>query len=240
MNARTVVRCGGAGGSARAAVAGALVGALSCAGLAGCGSLFGPPPPAPHYWVLDAATRAGGAPNANGIVPAVPAAPAASSPSPASVIVVAMPRAAAGYDTDRIVYAREPHRLEPYAENQWIDTPPRMLMPLIAESLARTGVFGAVLNTPAPAEGAWRLETTIVRLQHEVPEARVVFTLRATLVDQPHRRVVAAREFEAVAPTPSTNPAGAVAAANTVAADVLKQLADWCAAFARTPGPPGP
>jgi len=193
---------------------------VACAALAGCGSLFGPPPPAPHYWVLDAAERSSTA-----------VAPAAAASAP--VIVVATPRAAAGFDTDRIVYVREAHQLEPYAENQWIDTPARMLLPLVGESLARTGAFGAVLNTPSPAEGAWRLETTIVRLQHEVPEARVRFTLRATMVDQPRRAVVAAREFEAVAPTPSVNPAGAVAAANAAVADVLRQLDDWCTGVAR-------
>ncbi|HEX4510858.1 MAG TPA: ABC-type transport auxiliary lipoprotein family protein, partial [Burkholderiaceae bacterium] len=166
----------------------------------------------------------------------------ASAPSTAAsapVIVVAMPRAAAGYDTDRIVYMREAHRLEPYADNQWIDTTPRMLQPLVGQALARTGAFAAVLDAPSPAEGGWRLETTIVRLQHDVADGRVVFTLRATLVDQPHRAVVAAREFEAATPTSTVDPAGAVAAANAAAADVLAQLASWCVAAVQAPRPPG-
>lgn len=188
--------------------------ACTLAAVAGCGSLFGPQPPAPHFYTLDAA------------LPAAAATPVATASAP--VLIVATPRAAAGFDTDRIVYVREAHRLEPYADNQWIDTPPRMLGPLIAESLARTGAFGAVLAAPSPADGQWELDTQVVRLQHEVGESRVRFTLRATLVDKPTRTVVLAREFEAVAPTPSTDPAGAVAAANVAVADVLRQLTAFC------------
>jgi cholesterol transport system auxiliary component len=204
----------------RVTAACALIGAL-----AGCESLFGPPLPAPHFWALDgdAAASAPAAP--------LPASPPASAP----VLIIAKPRAAAGFDTDRIVYVREAHRLEPYADNQWIDTPPRMLAPLIAESLARTGAFGAVLAAPSPANGQWELDTEIVRLQHELPESRVRFTLRATLVDKPLRSAVAAREFDAVAPTPSASPAGAVAAANVAVAQVLRELTAFCVDAARAP-----
>ena len=189
---------------------------LACAALAaGCGTLFGAPPPAPHFWTLD---------------PALPAARPAAAGASAPVVIVAMPRAAAGFDTDRIVYVRAAHQLEPYADNQWIETPPRMLGPLIAESLARSGAFAAVLATPSPANGQWELDTQVVALQHEVPEQRVRFALRATLVDKPTRTVVVAHEFEATAPTATTDPAGAVAAANAAVADVLGQLTAFCVA----------
>lgn len=198
-----------------------LVAAITAGGgalLAGCSTLLGPAPPAPAFHTLDAVSAAA-PPGA-----ATPAAAGASAP----VLIVAMPRAAAGFDTDRIVYVREAHRLEPYADNQWIDTPPRMLGPLIAQALSHTGAFAAVLASPSPANGQWELDTQIVRLQHEVAESRVRFTLQATLVDKPTRTVVRTREFEAVAPTPGANAAGAVAAANVAVADVLRQLTDFC------------
>jgi cholesterol transport system auxiliary component len=201
-------------------VFGALVSLAAAMLVSACGSLFGSPAPAPHFWSLDAALASAGPASAP------PRAAAASAP----VLIVATPRAAAGFDTDRIVYIREAHRLEPYADNQWVDTTPRMLGPLIAESLARTGAFAAVLSTPSPANGQWELNTEIVRLQHELADSRVRFTLRATLVDKPMRTVVVSREFDAVAPTPSANPAGAVAAANSAVAQVLGQLTDFCTA----------
>ena len=197
--------------------------------LAGCDSLLGPPPPAPHSWTLDAA-------DAGGLPAGRPGAPAAGATT-AAAIVIGVPRAAAGFDTDRIMYVRETHRLEPYAENQWVDTPSRMLLPLLSGSLARTGAFAAVLTVPSSTHGGWLLETLVVRLQHEVPEGRVRFTLRATLVDRLNGTAVAAREFEATAPTPSTNPAGAVAAANAAVAEVLAQLSPWCVDAVRAARP---
>jgi cholesterol transport system auxiliary component len=209
----------------------ALAGAIGAL-LAGCSGLFGPPPPTPHFWSLDGqvapAATAQAAPAA---ASAAAAAPAASAP----VLIVAKPRAAAGFDTDRIVYVREAHRLEPYADNQWIDAPQRMIAPLVAESLARSGAFAAVLAVPSPAQGQWELDTEIVRLQHEVAAQRVRFTLRATLVDRPLRAVVVAREFDAVAPTPSTDAAGAVAAANVAVAQVLRELTAFCVDTVRRP-----
>jgi len=210
-------------GQARA-VAACTLGAL----LSACGSLLGPPPPAPHFWSLDAQVGA--------TAPAAPASAVAPAPrASAPVLIVAKPRAAAGFDTDRIVYVREEHRLEPYADNQWIDTTPRMLGPLIAGSLARSGAFAAVLSTPSPANAQWQLDTEIVRLQHEVGASRVRFTLRATLVDRPRRAVVVAREFDAVAPAATASPAGAVAAANVAVADVLGQLTTFCVGAASAP-----
>jgi cholesterol transport system auxiliary component len=212
----------------------ALIAAGLCLLLAGCGSLLGTPPPAPRFWSLDAAPAV---PSASASTSA--SAPASATRASAPVLIVAKPRAAAGFDTDRIVYVREEHRLEPYADNQWIDAPQRMLGPLIADALARTGAFGAVLATPSPANGQWELDTEIVRLQHEVGAQRVRFTLRATLVNRPLRTAVVSREFDAVAPTPATNPAGAVAAANVAVAEVLGQLTAFCVEATRAGLTPG-
>ena len=189
--------------------------------LAACGSLFAPDPPAPHFYTLDATALAGPARH----VAAAPASMAASAP----VMIVAVPRAEAGFDTDRIVYVLEEHRLQPYADNQWIDTPSKMLSPLISDAMARTGSFGAVLMAPSTVIGQWELQSDIVRLQHEVVAARFRFTLHVTLIETRTRAVVLTREFDASAPVDGASPAAAVAAANVVVADVLQQVAAACA-----------
>jgi cholesterol transport system auxiliary component len=188
--------------------------AVATASLAACGSLFAPSPPAPHFYTLDAA-----APGA--LAPRV----AASAP----MMIVAVPRAEAGFDTDRIVYVLEEHRLQPYADNQWIDTPSKMLAPLISETMSRTGSFGAVLTAPSTVPGQWELQSDIVRLQLEVAAARFRFTLRIVLIETRTRTVVLTREFDASAPVSGVSPAAAVAAANVVVADVLQQVAAICA-----------
>ena len=77
-----------------------------------------------------------------------------------------------------------------------------------AAAAGRSGAFSAVVMTPTAATGELRLETEIVRLQHEFAArpSRVRFTLRAYLVDDKTRRVLAWREFDAAAPAASETP----------------------------------
>ena len=188
--------------------------------LTACGSLFSPTPPAPHFYTLDGPAPITVTSHAASMSSLGPSAPA---------MVVALPRAEAGFDTDRIVYVLEEHRLQPYADNQWIDTPARMLAPLISAALSRTGAFGAVLQEPGPASVRWELQSDIVRLQHEVISARFRFTLRVTLIERRTGMVALSQEFDASAPVIGAGPAAAVAAANVVVADVLRQVAAVCA-----------
>jgi cholesterol transport system auxiliary component len=158
--------------------------------------------------------------------------PAQSSPgTTALTLIVNHPHAAAGFDSLHMIYLRHPDELEHFAHNEWIDTPARMLPPLIVSAVANRGVFRAVVQTASPATGDLRLDTEILRLQQEFFSApsRVRFTLRAYLVDIATRRVVAAREFEAVAAAPSDDPRGGVTAAQMAVKNVLADLADFCA-----------
>ena len=76
-----------------------------------------------------------------------------------------------------------------------------------------------------------RLDTEILSLQHEFLAApsRVRFTLRAYLVETATRRVIATRDFEAIAPAPTADPHGGVIAASRAVQTVLDSLAAFCA-----------
>ena len=159
----------------------------------------------------------------------------APKPSPAApTLIVNPPHSASGFSSQRIVYVREAHQLEYYAHSEWIDSPARMLAPLIADTVGNSGAFRAVVRTPSAADGDLRLDTEIVRLQHEltVRPSRVRFTLRATLVDNTTREVLAWHEFDESAPATSETPYGGVLAANQAVQTVLEQLAGWCAEMA--------
>jgi cholesterol transport system auxiliary component len=145
-------------------------------------------------------------------------------------LIVATPHAAAGFDSRRMMYLRRGDELEYFAHNEWIDTPARMLAPLIVAAVEARGAYRAVVLTPSPATGQVRLETEILRLQQEFLGApsRVRFTLRAQLVESGTRRVVASREFEAVAAAPSENQRGGVTAAHEAVRKVLGEVADFC------------
>ncbi|WP_313953710.1 ABC-type transport auxiliary lipoprotein family protein [Accumulibacter sp.] len=145
-------------------------------------------------------------------------------------MIVNPPRAAAGFDNQRIVYVRAAHQLEYFAHSEWADTPARMIAPLIVEAIENSGTFGAVVLTPSAASGDLRLDTEIVRLQQEfdgVP-SRVRFTLRASLVDNITRHVLAQREFDTSVAAASDDPRSGVEAANRAVHEVLESLAGFC------------
>ena len=192
---------------------------LSLMVLGACGGLRPAATPHPAFYSLDG-TR--------GAVPA-------EAPAAAPTLIVNPPHSAAGFDSPRIIYVRETHKLEYFAHSEWVDPPARMLAPLLVAAIESTGAFRAVVPTPSAAAGDLRLDTEIVRLQHEFlarPSA-VRFTLRAYLVDDKSRRVLAWREFDAAVPASSDDPYGGVVAANRAVQTVLENLAVFCAEAAR-------
>ncbi len=153
----------------------------------------------------------------------------------APTLVVSPPRASAGFDSQRIIYLREPYKLEYFANSEWVDPPAQMLGPLMVSALQASGAFRAVMLTPGSASGELRLDTQVIRLQHEFQTrpSRVRFTLRAYLVEDKTRRVVAWREFENETAAASDDPYGGVVAANQAVQAVLAELAAFSAQAAR-------
>lgn len=201
---------------------------LAAVALAGCSALSPSTTPPSSFYTLELGP--------SGIASTSPALAASES---APVLVVRPPHAAAGYDSQRIVYRREAHKLEYFAHSEWVDTPARMLTPLLVTALERSGAFRAVALTPSSAAGDIRLDIEVLRLQHDftMRPSRVRFALRATLVEERTRRVLAWREFEAEAPARSEDPAGGVAAANLAVQSALADLAAFCAETARQARP---
>jgi len=192
-----------------------LAGAVALFTLCACSGLRPAATVHPAFYALDGAP--GTAP-----LPAKAAAP---------TLIVNPPHAAAGFDSQRIIYVRENHKLEYFANSEWIDPPARMLGPLLVSAIENTGAFRAVVLTPGAATGDLRLDTEIIRLQHEFQSSpsRVRFTLRAYLVDDKTRRVLAWREFDAAVAATSEEPYGGVIAANRAVQSVLTSLSQFCA-----------
>jgi cholesterol transport system auxiliary component len=171
---------------------------------------------------------------------AAPASVAPTVPASAPTLIINPPHAAAGFDSSRIIYVRETHKLEYFSQNEWVDTPARMLAPLIVAAVENSGTFRAVVLTPSAATGDLRLDTEIVRLQHDFGSqpSRVRFTLRAYMVDSTTRRVLASREFDETVAAASGDPYGGVVAANRAVQTVLEHLASFCATAAGNWQPP--
>jgi cholesterol transport system auxiliary component len=194
----------------------AAVSALLTILLAGCG-LQPPRVETPTLYLLDAH-------------------PAGAMPPPqrGPVLAVDPPRAWPGFATPQMAYARQPHKLDYYAKNRWVDTPSRMLAPLLAQALAQSGGFRAVVQTPSSVAADLRLDTELIRLQQDfaTQPSRVQLTLRAQLIDVNANKILAAKEFDEVEPAPSDDAYGGAIAANRALQRLLGQLNDFCAAAA--------
>ena len=201
-----------------------LVAGLALMALGACSVLRPTATPQPAFYALDSLPGAAAT--------ATPTTPAAT----ALTLIINPPRAAAGFDSQRILYLREPYKLEYFAHGEWVDLPARMLAPLLIAAVQASGAFRAVVLTAGAAAGDLRLDTEIIRLQHDfqLQPSRVRFTLRAYLVEDKTRRVLAWREFEGNVAATSEDPYGGVVAANAAVQAVLQDLSRFCAEAARS------
>ena len=189
--------------------------------LSACSALSPSVTPQPAYYTLDAG----------------PVARAAGQSGRGPTLVIGMPVAAAGYDSQRILYMREPHRLEYFAHSEWVDPPARMIATALLLGLQNHAQFGAVAASSGSASGELRLDTELVRLHQEFQTrpSQLVLVLRATLVQDKTRRVVASRQFEARVASEREGPAGGVHAANLALQQVLGELSTFLAESASRP-----
>lgn len=178
--------------------------------LVACGSLLPKPPPAPSLHLLTS-------------VP--PASPLVQGAAQASLRINA-PQAAAGFDSRRIIYLHEPHQLNYFARHEWADTPARMLAPLLLAALDGGGQFRVVLGANSAGSAEFSLDTVVIRLQQDFSQvpSQLRLTLRASLLDNASRRVLASREFDARVNAPSEDADGGVKAANLALQRVLSEL----------------
>lgn len=192
-------------------------GLAAAALLASCSVLQPPPPDTAQAYLLEPVLA--GEPRTKGDL----------------VVAVSAPRALPGYGTPRMAYTERPHTLEYFAKNRWVDAPARMLAPLLAQALERSGGFRAVVTAPGSAAAQLRLDTELVRLLQDFGSrpSRIRIALRAQLVEVGEQRVLASAEFEETESAPSDDPNGGVIAANRALARLLGRVAEFCASAAR-------
>ena len=141
-------------------------------------------------------------------------------------LIINIPKAAAGFDTQRMMYTRARHQLEYFARNEWIDTPAQMLQPLMISAIEKTGAFNAVLAKQSVVASDLRLESEVIKLvqNFNTKPSHVQFTLRATMIDSVTNKVIALREFDERVDAKSDNPIGGVLAANVAVNLALSKL----------------
>lgn len=169
-----------------------------------------------------------------------PASRQAADLGESKTLVVEAIRADAGYDTRDMAYRRQTGQVEYFAHHQWVDTPARMLAPLLVRALESTGVFRAVVVAPSTAVGQLRLETTVVRLEQDFSQipSRARLTLRAVLIDTASRQALATKTWDVRVDASQDNAIQGALAAGQATQSVMSQLATFCAEAATLPRGP--
>ena len=205
----------------------AFASALAMSLLGGCSSLLPPPPPVENIYLLEARVAPASTPDLA----------RSAQQKRAQVLAVSMPRARAGFDTAQMVWVNQEHGLKVYSRNRWADTPARMLAPLLAQTLERSGAFHAVVQTSSAVSATLRLDTELIRLQQDfsVRPSRVQLTLGAQLIDIGTRQVIASAEFDETENAASEDAYGGVRAANLALERLLARLSAFCAKHAPRP-----
>ncbi len=146
-----------------------------------------------------------------------------------ATLLLFTPQARAAVDTTQMAYALRPHQLAYFAHNQWAETPPQMLQPLLVRTFEATGAFDAVLTPPQTGGTTLGLRTEIVDLVQDFGQDPPVlrFSLRAVLSDEAANRTIATREWTLREPMQQKTPAAGVLAGNEAVARVLRELAGF-------------
>lgn len=147
----------------------------------------------------------------------------------ASVLMVAMPISAAGYETNHIVYQPLPFDLRHYANHQWVAPPVQMLMPLITQAIRNQGYFKAVVMVPFTGQMDYVLETQLIALKQSFlkPNSVQYVIIQATLIDSHSHTVIANKRFTVAVNAPGNDAYSGVVAANAGVSQLTAQLASW-------------
>ncbi len=144
-------------------------------------------------------------------------------------LLISVPKGQPGFDTPRMAYLLRQHELGYYAFSQWVDTPGRMLLRGLAQTMEATGRWYAVVQAPSTVRPDYRLDCDNVALEQQFfsQPSRVRFALRAQLVDAKRQSIIGARNFEVLETSSSEDAYGGVIAANQAATKLLDELSYW-------------
>ncbi len=140
---------------------------------------------------------------------------------------VLLPRSSPGFSTARMAYVRTAEQIEYFAFHQWVDTPAYMLQPLLVSALVESGRFAHVVLAPATVGSRFRLESDDVALVQQFSGGTntVRLALRIRLVDVMTGTYLLDESVALEKVAEQAGPVSGVAAANAIAAQLVRKVA---------------
>ena len=146
-------------------------------------------------------------------------------------LVVDVPVAAGGLNTNRIALQTKPIEMQYYALAQWTETAPQMVQTLLVESFENTGKIVAVGRQAIGLRSDFNLKSELREFQAEYvadatkPTVRV--RVNAKIIEQPRRAIIASRNFEQRVISRSGAMDDVVIAFDEALGKVLKDIVEW-------------
>jgi cholesterol transport system auxiliary component len=161
------------------------------------------------------------------VLSSTPSVTAKKSPR-AGTVLVNYPQSNAIYNTTQMAYSNERFSIAYFSKNQWADTPPQMLMPLLAKTLQSTHYFRGVMTPGMLGHFDYVLDTQLLRIQQVflAQSSYVEIVLKAQLIRTADNKIMASKDFSAqenAFPTPY----GGVIAMNKAVSTLLTEVADF-------------
>ena len=141
-------------------------------------------------------------------------------------LLVAPVLSTAGFDGSDMAYMRTAHQIEYFANHRWVDSPARMLEPLLVRAAEQSGLFRNVVEAGSGADVDLRLDSKLIYLQQacRLNPSELQLALRVTLTEVASATVVASRTLSVSEPIGDRTPYAGVQAANRAVAGLLSEL----------------
>jgi len=133
------------------------------------------------------------------------------------------------YNTVRIAYSTNAFEVSYYAQNEWADTPARLLFPLVIANMENTNLFSAVVSTGSSAISDLALDAELLTLiqKYQESSSKIILSVRIQLVDLRKRSIIGSETLTIEETAPSNDPYGAVVATNVAAGKLMEQMRNF-------------
>lgn len=147
------------------------------------------------------------------------------------VLLVSPVLSAAGFGSSDMAYMRKPHEIEYFAVHRWVDSPARMLDPLLVQAAEQSALFRSVVASGRGVRADLRLESRLIHLQQvcRLNPSQLQLALRVSLIDVASARSLASRTLSINEAIVARTPYAGVQAANRAVARLLSELQGFLA-----------
>jgi len=144
-------------------------------------------------------------------------------------LLVMQPDTVPLYDTTQIIYTDRAHEIGYFSRYVWAETPSKMLLPLIVQTLQATHYFSSIATAPSISQFNYVLKVQIQKLQQNLiaRHPMVELAIEAQLYSLAEDRIVAAKSWHITQPMRAVTPENGVIAFNQATSHWLTELASF-------------